>query len=109
MSRESESDSHSVVSNSLRPMDHSGKLLCPWNYLGKDNGVGQPVSSVTKSCLTLCDSMDCRMPGFPGHHQCPESTQTHVHLVSDAIQPSHSLSPPSPPAFNLAQHHGLFQ
>ena len=66
-------------------------------------------SSVTQSCLTLCDPVDCSMPGFPVHHQLPEFTQTHVHRVSDAIQPSHSLSPASPPAFNLSQHQGLFQ
>ena len=53
--------------------------------------------------------MDCRTPGLPVHHQLPEFTQTHVHWVSDAIQPSHPLLSPSPPAFNLSQHQGLFQ
>jgi len=53
--------------------------------------------------------MDCSTPGLPVHHQLPELTQTHVHLVGDAIQPSHPLSSPSPPAFNLSQHQGLFQ
>ena len=53
--------------------------------------------------------MDCSMPGLPVHHQLPEFTQTHVHWVSDAIQPSHPLSSPSPPAFNLSQHQGLFK
>ena len=67
------------------------------------------VQSVTQSCLTLCDSMDCSMPGFPVHHQLPELAQTHVHRVSDAIQPSHPLLSPSPPTFNLSQHQGLFQ
>ena len=62
------------------------------------------VSQFTQSCPTLCDPMDCSMPGFPVHHQLPELTQTHIHLVSDAIQPSHPLSSPSPPAFNLSQH-----
>ena len=57
--------------------------------------------------LTLCDPMDCSMPGFPVHHELPELTQTHVHQVGDAIQPSHPLSSPSPPAFNLSQHQGL--
>ena len=66
------------------------------------------VYSVTQSCLTLCDSMACRMRGFPVHHLLPELAQTHVHRVSDAIQPSHPLSSPSSPAFNLAQHRGLF-
>ena len=53
--------------------------------------------------------MDCRTPGLPVHHQLPEFTQTHVHRVGDAIQPSHPLSSPSSPAFNLSQHQGLFQ
>ena len=66
-------------------------------------------SSVTQSCLTLCDPMVCSMPGFPVHHQLQELTQTQVHWVGDAIQPSHSLSSPSPPAFDLSQHQGLFQ
>ena len=66
-------------------------------------------SSVTQSCPTLCDPMDCSMPGLPAHHQLPESAQTHVHRVGDAIQPSHPLSSPSPPAFSLSQHQGLFQ
>ena len=64
-------------------------------------------SSVAQLCLTLCDPMDSRMPCFPVHHQLPELTQTHVHWVGDAIQPSHPLSSPSPPAFNLYQHQGL--
>ena len=63
-------------------------------------------SSVTQSCLTLCDPMDCSTPGFPVHHQLPENTQTHVHWVGDAIQPSHPLSSPSPPAFSLSHHQG---
>ena len=66
-------------------------------------------SSVTQSCPTLCDPMDCSVPGFPVHHQLTKFTQTHVHWISDAIQPSHPLSSPSPPAFNLSQHQGLFQ
>ena len=66
-------------------------------------------SSVTQSCLTLCDPMDYSMPGFPDHHQLPELAQTHVHQVGEAIKPSHPLCSPSPPAFNLSQHHGLFQ
>ena len=66
-------------------------------------------SSVAQSCLTLCDPMDYSTPGFPVHHQLPELAQTHVHRVSDAIQPSHPLSSPSPPALNLSQHQGLFK
>ena len=66
-------------------------------------------SSVTQSCPTLCDPMNCSTPGLPVHHQLLEFTLTHVHQVSDAIQPSHLLPSPSPPAFSLSQHQGLFQ
>ena len=66
-------------------------------------------SSVAQSCPTLCNSIDCSKPGLPVHDQLPELTQTHVHRVGDAIQPSHPLSSPSTPAFNLSQHQGLFQ
>ena len=66
-------------------------------------------SSFAQSCLTLCNSMNCSMPGLPVHHQLLEFTQTHVHWVGDAIQPSHPLSSPFPPAFNLSQHSGSFQ
>ena len=65
-------------------------------------------SSVAQSCPTLCDLMDCSTPGFPVHHQLPELSQTHIYRVINAIQPSHPLSSPSPPAFNLSQHQGLF-
>ena len=64
--------------------------------------------SVTKSCLTLCDLTDCSTPGSFVFHYLPELAQIHAHWVSDAIQPSHPLSSPSPPAFNLSQHQGLF-
>ena len=66
-------------------------------------------SSVTQSCPTLWDTKDCSTSGLPVHHQLPDFIQTHVHRVGDAIQPSHPLSPPSPPALNLSQHQGLFQ
>ena len=66
-----------------------------------------PVQSLCR--VWLCDPMDCSSPGFPVHHQLPELTQTHVHWVSDAIQPSHPLLSPSPPTFSLSQHQGLFQ
>ena len=66
-------------------------------------------SSVAQSCPTLCDPMNCSTPGLPVHHQLPEFTQTHLHRVSDAIQPSHPLSSPSPPAPNPSQHQGLSQ
>ena len=66
-------------------------------------------SSVAQSCPTLCDPMNCSTPGLPVHHQLLEFTQTHVHWVSDAIQPSHPLSSPFPPAPNPSQHQRLFQ
>ena len=66
-------------------------------------------SSVDQLCLTLCDPMNRSTPGLPVHHKLLEFTQTHVHWVSDAIQPSHPLSSPSPPAPNPSQHQGLFQ
>ena len=65
--------------------------------------------SVVQSCPTLCDPIDRSTPGLPVHHKLPQFTQTHVHWVSEAIQPSHPLSSPSPPAFNLSQHQGLFK
>ena len=77
-----------------------------WNmvfsgYMPRSRIVGSSVqfSSVTQSCPTICDPMDCSMPGLPDHHQLPEITQTHVHWVGDAIQPPHPLSSLSPPAF----------
>ena len=66
-------------------------------------------SSVARSCLTLCDPIDYSTPGFPVHHQLPELAQTNVHQVDDAIQQSHPLCSPSPPAFHLFQHQNLFQ
>ena len=69
--------------------------------------LGEVLSS--QSCPTLCDPMNCSTPGLPVHHQLPEFTQTHVHRVSDAIQPSHPLLSPSPPAPNPSQHQSLFQ
>ena len=91
----------SSLINSVWQGYFSGLLLC---------SIGLPVqfSSVAQSCPTLCDPMDCSMPGFSVHHQLLEFTQTHVHWDGDAIQTSH-LSSPSPPAFNLSQHQGLFQ
>ena len=67
------------------------------------------LSSVAQSCPTLCDPMDCSTPGLPVHHRLPDFTQTHVHRVCDAIQPSHPLSSPSPPALNLSLHQSLFK
>ena len=80
----------------------SKTVLCPAALL-------QSVSPVAQSRPTLCDPMDCSMPGLPVHHQLPELAETHVHRVSDAIQPSHPLSSPSPPSPNPSQHQGLFQ
>ena len=75
------------------------------NYMGQE---GQ-FSSFTQSCPTPCNPMDCNMQGLPVHHQLLDITQTHVHCISDAIQPSHTLSSPFPPTFNLSQHQGLFK
>ena len=66
-------------------------------------------TSVSQSCPTLCDPMNRSTPGLPVYHQLPEFTQTHIHWVSDAIQPSHPLSSPSPPAPNPSQHQSFFQ
>ena len=72
-------------------------------------GCSVQFSSVAQSCLTLCDPMNRNTLGLPVHHQLLEFTQIHIHLVSDAIQPSHPLSSPSPPAPNPSQHQSLFQ
>ena len=89
------------------PLSHEGSPCKMYIYIGK--GLSFQFSSVTQSCLTLCDPMNRSMPGFPVHHQLPEPTQIHVHHVSDAIQPFHPLSSPSPPAFNLSLHQDPFQ
>ena len=83
----------------------TGPLFHHWMFLGSHI----QFSSVTQFCLTLCDPMDCSTPGLPVYHQLPELAQTHVHGDGVAIQPSHPLSSPSPPAFNLSQHQGIFQ
>ena len=83
-----------------------------WEIWVQSLGFEDPLvqfSSVTQSCPTLCDPMNHSMPGLPVHHKLPEFTQTHVHWVDDAIQPSHPLSSPSPPAPNPSQHQGLFK
>ena len=111
------------------------RLLQPWDFPGKSTGVdchcllplvgidivyflyqwstlilkSIQFSSVAQSCLTLYDTMNHSTPGLPVHHQLPEFTQTHIHRVSDAIQPSHPLLSPSPAALNLSQHQALFQ
>ena len=126
-----------VTGNGPRWTESTGKLTVPgrkaqkrgncecWGGVNRRRGEGKALqmglsgfqswdkhlqlSSVTQSCPTLCDPMNYSAPGLPVHHQLPESTQTHVHWVSDAIQPSHPLSSPSPPALNLSQHQGLFK
>ena len=92
------------------------KQEVPWSYQKEEwdsllFGLSHSVhfSSVTQSCPTLCNPMNHSTPGLPVHHQLPELTQTHVHRVGDAIQPSHPLSSPSPPASNPSQYQGLFQ
>ena len=100
-----ESSNHNLVGYFRRTMGRIkvGKEV----YLYKTHQ--DQFSSVTQSCPILCDPMDCSTPGFLGHYQLLELSQIHVYRVSDAIQPSQSLSPPSPPAFNFSQHQGLFQ
>ena len=83
-------------------------VLSSLRYYGKNHEIVQ-FSSVAQSCLTLCDPMNRSTPGLPVHHQLPDFTQTHVLRVGDAIQPSHPLLSPSPPALNLSQHQGLFK
>ena len=84
------------------------QLSHPYMTTGKTIAFTQ-IRSVAQSCPTLCNPMNSSMPGLPVHHQLPEFTQTHIHRVSDTIQPSHALSSPSPPAFNFSHHQGLFQ
>ena len=98
---------HGQVDFSL--LDHQGSPEC---YILKERGSLQTVCcccSVPKSCPTFCDPLDCSTPGLPVLHYLPELAQTQVHWVSDAAQPCHPLSPPSPSAFSLSQHQGLFQ
>ena len=82
---------------------HTGYMLKMSHY------TSDQIRSLAKSCPTLCDPMNRSTPGLPVHHQLPEFTKTHVCRVSDAIQPSHPLSSPSPPAPNPSQHQSLFQ
>ena len=93
---------------SLFPVPQSVWMLNQWFFGWKQQKLTQ-FSSVAQLCLTVCDPMNCSMPGLPVHHQLLEFTQTHAHQVGDAIQLSHPLSSPSPPALNLSQHQGLFQ
>ena len=80
-----------------------------WFFEKIDKIRSDQIRSVTQSCPTLCDPMNRSTPGLPVHHRLPEFTETHIHRVSDTIQPSHPLSSPSPPAPNPSQHQSLFQ
>ena len=101
--------SHSHIAGGDKKWYNRAKKKTVWPFLIKLNIELLSVQFSAQSCPTLCDSMDCSTPGLPVHHQVPDLTQTHVHRVSDAIQPSHPLSCPSPPAFNLSEHQGLFK
>ena len=89
-------------------MIYNGVLVSGVQQSGSEMCIYQ-FSSVAQSCPTLCDPMNHSTPGLPVHHHLPEFTQTHIHRVSDAIQPSHPLASPSPPAPNPSQHQSLFQ
>ena len=112
--------SHSYMTTgktiALTRQTFAGKVMSlPFNMLSRiviaflPRGSSFQFSSVAQLCPTLCNPMDCSMPGLPVHHQLPKLAQTHVHRVSDAIQPSHPLSSPSLPAPNPSQHQSLFQ
>ena len=89
---------HVLLKPNLKDFEHYFASMCSVQF-----------SSVAQSCPTLCNPMNRSMPGLPVHHQLPEFTQTHVHRVSDAIEPSNPLLSPSPPASNPSQHQSLFQ
>ena len=100
----------SLPNPGIKPRSPASKVdYLPGESQGKPNTPIQFSSVQSVSSVWLCNPMNCSTPGLPVHHQLPEFTQTHVHWVSDAIQPSHPLSFPSPPTFNLFQHQGLFQ
>ena len=84
-------------------------LMKTFSLMRETLPMSDQIRSVAQSCPTLCDPMNRSTPGLPVHQQLPEFTETHVHPVGDAIQPSHPLSSPSPPAPNPSQHHSLFQ
>ena len=98
----------SAVFSSTTMQKHQFFSAQPSLWSSSDIGSVQ-LTSVAQSCLTLCDPMNRSSPGLPVHHQLPEFTQTHVHQDGDAIQPSHPLSSPSPPALNLSQYQSLFK
>ena len=99
-----------MVCKSKNVLLFQGCIIFHWKYGPHviHSSVNRHFSSVVQSCLTLCNPRNRSKTGLPVHHQLPEFTQTHVHWVSDAIQTSYPLSPPSPSTFNLSQHQGLF-
>ena len=105
--------SHNINNKSYNARNSPGikfKSICKiLSYQTNDFSSNIQFSSVIQSCPTLCNPTDCSMPGFPVHQQLPELTQKYLQGVSDAIQPSHPLSSPSPPAPNPSQHQSLFQ
>ena len=104
-------DDENAEENKMRPEQTQSLSECSSGFTdiyAVDSALVQ-FSSAAQSCPTLFDPMNCSTLGLPVHHQLLEFTQTHVHRVSDAIQPSHPLSSPSPPALNLSQHQGLFK
>ena len=109
--KEKRSERVVVVDGGRGARDKCGVLCHPTFKLHLKSWVSETQLSVqfSQSCPTLCDPVNRSTPGLPVHHQLPEFIQTHVHRVGDAIQPSHPLSSPSPPALNPSQHHGLFQ
>ena len=108
---------HTLRTNSMLPYFEPGVEPCYQHPLlkfsleskCKDESSVYQIRSVAQSCPTLCDPMNRSTPGLPVHHQLPEFTQTHVHRVSEAVQPSHPLSSPSPPASNTSKHQSVFQ
>ena len=100
------------IKHTLMYLETKGHQFCHMLLGGRGHSVSiewREFSSIVQSCPTLWNPMDCSTSGLPDHHQLLESTQTHVHQVSDAIQTFHPLSSPSPPTFNLSQYPGLFQ
>jgi len=107
---------HAPRASSIEKSEAAESLICPFlfvsyklNYLNWEPAEVVCCCSFAQFCPTLCDPMDCSTPGFPVLHYHPELAQTHVHRVCDAIQLSHPLLSPTPPALNLPQHQGLFQ
>ena len=110
-----EESKKAVLKLSIQKLCHGSGSVTSWQIDGEtvetvtDCIFSVQFSSIAQSCPTLCDPMNHSTPGLPVHHQLPEFTQTQVHRVGDAIQPSHPLSSPSPPAPNPSQHQSLFQ